>query len=106
MPNNLVKLTNKLLDSANFSTDGISKIINNLAKIINNLAKIINNLDPHKARGHDMVSLRMIKLCGNSPWKPLSTFFNDCLREGYFPFFLIEKKLMLYLFTRKEINNV
>ena len=100
MPNNLVKLTNKLLDSANFSTDGISKIINNLAKIINNLAKIINNLakiinnlDPHKARGHDMVSLRMIKLCGNSPWKPLSTFFNDCLREGYFPFFLIEKML-------------
>ena len=38
LPNNLAKLVNKLLDSVNFSTDGISKII--------------NNLDPNKAQGH------------------------------------------------------
>ena len=38
LPNNLAKLVNKLLDSVNFSTDGISKII--------------NNLDPNKAHGH------------------------------------------------------
>ena len=38
LPNNLAKLLNKLLDSVNFSTDGISKII--------------NNLDPNKAHGH------------------------------------------------------
>ena len=40
LPNNLAKLTNKSLDTVNFSTDYISKII--------------NNLDPNKANGHDM----------------------------------------------------
>ena len=46
LSNNLAKLTNKSLDRVSFSTDGISKII--------------NNLDPNKAHGHDMDSIRMI----------------------------------------------
>ena len=46
--------------------------------------KIINDLDPNKAHGHDMLSIRMIKLCGNSICKPLSIIFNDCLSEGKF----------------------
>ena len=71
LPNNLAKLTNKSLDTVNFSTDDISKII--------------NNLDPNKAHGHDMLSIRMIKLCGNSICKLLSMIFNDCLKEGKFP---------------------
>ena len=71
LPSNLAKLTNKSLDTVNFSTDDISKII--------------NNLDPNKAHGHDMLSIRMIKLCGNSICKPLSIIFNDCLKEGKFP---------------------
>ena len=71
LPNNLAKLTNKSLDTVNFTTDDISKII--------------NNLDPNKAHGHDMLSIRMIKLCGNSISKPLSITFNDCLKEGKFP---------------------
>ena len=69
--NNLAKLTNISLDTVNFSTGGISKII--------------NNLDLDKAHGHDMLSIRMIKLCGNSICKPLSIIFNDCLKEGKFP---------------------
>ena len=69
--NNLAKLRNKSLDTVNFSTDGISKII--------------NNLDPKKAHGHDMLSIPMIKLCENSKCKPLSIIFNDCLKEGKFP---------------------
>ena len=92
LPNNLAKLTNKSLDTVNFSTDDISKII--------------NNLDPNKAHGHDMLSIRMIKLCGNSIWKPLSIIFNDCLKEGNFPSNLEIFPLMLYLFTRKETNSV
>ena len=70
-PDNLANLTNKSLDSVNFSTDNISKII--------------NNLDPNKAHGHDMLTIRMIKLCGNSICKPLLIIFNDCLKEGTFP---------------------
>ena len=57
LPKNLAKLTNKSLDTVNFKTDDISKII--------------NNLDPKKAHGHDMLSIRIIKLCGNSICKPL-----------------------------------
>ena len=67
MPNNLAKLTNKSLDTVNFTTDDISKII--------------NNLEPNKAHGHNMLIIRMIKLCGNSICKPLSIIFNF-LKEG------------------------
>ena len=71
LPNNLVKLTNKSLHRVSFSTDCISKII--------------NNLDPNKAYGHDMLSVRMIKLCGNSICKPLSIILNDFLKKEKFP---------------------
>ena len=71
LPNNLANLTNKSPDTVNFSTDDTSKII--------------NNLDINKAHGHDMLSIRMIKLCGNSICKTLSIIFNDCLKEGKFP---------------------
>ena len=30
---------------------------------------IIKNLDPNKSQEHDMISIRMLKLCGNSIWK-------------------------------------
>ena len=29
----------------------------------NDIAKIIHNLDPNKAHGHDMISIRMLKTC-------------------------------------------
>ena len=84
MPNNLAKLTNKSLDTVNFSTDYIFKII--------------NNFNTNKAHSHDMLSISMIKLCRNSICKPLSIIFNDCLKESK----MIGKKLVLYQFTRKE----
>ena len=71
LPNNLVKLTNKSLDTVNFSTDDISKVI--------------NNLDPNITHGHDRLSIRMIKMCGNSICKRLSIIFNGCLKKGKFP---------------------
>ena len=68
---NLEKLYNKSLDSVNFSTDDI--------------AKVINNLDPNKNHGHDVLIILMIKLCRNSIYRPLLTIFNDCVKEGKFP---------------------
>ena len=59
LPDNPGKLTNKSLDTVNFSTDDISKII--------------NNLDPNKTHGHDMLNIRMIKLSGIQ----YSNHFND-----------------------------
>ena len=71
LPTNLSQLTSKCLDSIHFSSSDI--------------VKIISRLDPNKAHGHDMLSIRMIKLCGNSICKPLSIIFKDCLSEGKFP---------------------
>ena len=32
-----------------------------------------------------MISIRMLKLCGDSIWKPLEIIFKNCLKEGIFP---------------------
>ena len=71
LPDNLVKQTNKSIGSVDFSNDDISLVI--------------NDIDPSKAYGHDMLSIQMINLCGNSIYKPLSIIFNDCLKEGKLP---------------------
>ena len=52
LPNTCSKHTNNILDTIVFSKEDIYKII--------------KNLDPNKAHGHDMISIRMIKLCGIS----------------------------------------
>ena len=71
LSSNLAKLTNEPLYTVNFSTDNISKIR--------------NNLETHKARAHHMLSIRMVKLCGNSICKLLSIIFKSYLKEGKFP---------------------
>ena len=72
LPTDLPQLTNKCLDSIYFLCSGI--------------AKIISYLNSNKAQDHDMLSIWMIKLCGNSICKPLSIIFNNCLNEGKFPY--------------------
>ena len=47
--------------------------------------KIIKSLDPNKAYGHDMISIRKIKLCGISKCKPLDVISQNCLRLGKYP---------------------
>ena len=48
------------------------------------ILNIIRNLDPNKAHGHDMVSIRMVKLCDASLCKPLELIFKSCLAIGNF----------------------
>ena len=36
---------------------------------------MIQKLDPHKAYGHDMISIHMLKICGNSVYKQLQLVF-------------------------------
>ena len=51
-----------------------------------------------------MLSIRMIKLCGNSICKPLSIIFNDCLSEG--KFLSDWKKAHVALVLKKGGKNV
>ena len=56
-PSRIWKKTDKSISTVTFTSDDI--------------AKLIQNLDPSKAHGHDMLSIRMLKLCRKSICKPL-----------------------------------
>ena len=71
LPKNLQFLNKKRLSDVQISNE----------KII----KIINNLDSNKAHGHDMISIRILKLRGRSLYKPLSIIFKSCLSQMKFP---------------------
>ena len=49
------------------------------------IVQIIRNIDSNKAHGHDMISIRMLELCGDLICKPLELIFKTCLRNGRFP---------------------
>ena len=51
----------------------------------NDIATLIKNLEPNKAHGHDMISIRMLKLCGKCICKPLDLIFQSCIKQGKFP---------------------
>ena len=52
---------------------------------INYIEKIIKNLDLNKSHGHDMLGIRMLKLCGESIYKPLNLICKSCLITVRFP---------------------
>ena len=67
----LTRKTHESLSTIDFST--------------NDILKIIRNLDPNKAHGHDMISIRMIKICDTSSCRPVKLIFQSCLECGKFP---------------------
>ena len=71
MPSELPLRTDRPLSPCHFAKEGI--------------LRIINNLDPNKAHGHDEISIRMLKICGDSICRPLNIIFKTCLRTGKFP---------------------
>ena len=52
---------------------------------INDIEKAVKNLAPNKYHGHNMLSIRMLKLCGESIFKPLNLISKPCLETGQFP---------------------
>ena len=56
----------------------IEHILQKLNKIEDeDIYRIIKTLDINKAHGYDEVSIRMLKLCGESIVKPLSIIFSN-----------------------------
>ena len=52
------------------------------------IAKIIQNLDPNKAHGHDNISIRKLKICGSSIYKPLEMILKKCIETGVLSFWM------------------
>ena len=50
----------------------------------NDILKIIRNLDPNKAHGHDVISIRMVKICDDFICKPLKLMFQSCSESDKF----------------------
>ena len=49
------------------------------------ILQIINNQDSNKAHGHDMINIRILKLCGEAICRPLNIILKTCLNTGKFP---------------------
>ena len=60
LPSHIKYLTDNCLSFVSFSHDKI--------------AKVIQNLVPNKAHGQDNISIRMVKVCGLSIYKPRNSF--------------------------------
>ena len=60
------------------------KSLSNITFTEKDIEKIIQNLDSNKAHGHDMISIRMLKICGKSIIKPLLMIYKKCLEKGRF----------------------
>ena len=71
IPRTLSYRTNERLSSVKITDDDI--------------LKTIAKLDPNKAYGHDKISIRMIKICSTSIYKPLRLIFNHCIDNGVYP---------------------
>ena len=88
LPTNFFKRTNNFLPIISLTKDGI--------------AKIIKNLNPNKAHGFDMISIRILKICGDSILKPLELIFKSSLENGKFP---IKWKKANVVPVHKKITN-
>ena len=71
LPLTLNKRTNNSISSITFNR--------------NDIATIIRSLDPNKAHGYDMISIRMLKICDKSICKLLELIFQSCIKHGKFP---------------------
>ena len=71
LPSNICKKADECISTVTFTSDDI--------------ATLIQKHDPNKPHGHDMLSIRMLKLCGKSICKPLNLIFQSCIKDGEFP---------------------
>ena len=48
------------------------------------IGKVIQNLYSSKAHRHDMISIRMLKVCRKCIMKPLQIIYKQCIEKGCF----------------------
>ena len=89
-PSELKLLTEQTLTSCGFSETDIFQIV--------------NNQDSNKARDHDMISIRMLKLRGETVYRPLNVIFKTCLTQT--SFLQNGRNGMFFQFIKKMTNKM
>ena len=89
LPTNQIFLTQSRLRSLDFNEG--------------ELLQIIRALNINKARGHDDISIRMIKICDKSLLKPLIVLFRNSIKSSCYPD--IWKKSNIIPVHKKMTNN-
>ena len=77
----LISSNSLLLNYINYTTE---KRLSTVALSVEAIGKIIQNLGSNKAHGHDNISIRMLKICGDSIYEPLEIIFRQALLTAVF----------------------
>ena len=77
----LISNNSSLPNYINYATENL---LSTVALSVESIGKIIQNLDSNKAHGHDNISIRMLKICGDSIYEPLQTIFRQAFLTGVF----------------------
>ena len=75
----LIDNTSEISAALNIKT---TKTLSSIPVTRANVAKMIKNFDANKAHGHAIISIRTLKLCGESVLPPLELTFKSCLEFG------------------------
>ena len=78
----LISNNSSLPNYINYTTE---KRLSTVALSVEAIGKIIQNLDSNKAHGHDNISIRMLKIWGDSTYEPLEIISTQALLTGVFP---------------------
>ena len=62
-----------------------SESLSNINFTDNNIGRVRRSLDLSKFHGHDMMSICMLEICGDTIYNPLGLTFRDCLGHGVCP---------------------
>ena len=76
-----IKNDKKLLFHLNYKADNLLLTV---YFSVGDITKRLQNLDPSKAHGHDKINIHLLKLCGNSIFKPLELIFKQSMESGSF----------------------
>ena len=77
-----------ILDNGSFLPDVSLKTngrLNHIEIGSHDILKVINDLSPNKAHGWDEISIRMVKLCGETIVTPLLIIYKTTIETGAFP---------------------
>ena len=66
----------------------------------NDILSVIRNLDSSKALGHNKISIRMLKLCDKTIYRPLHLIYTSCL--DYWAFLSLSKMANFVSIHKKE----